>query len=282
MAIEAQDRRMARASYARRSERVFLRIPIEIVGKDSQGKDFRERNFTLVINRHGARISAHRPLFPGQRIEITNLQSGLACPFRVIEEAGKTLGEGPEWGVECLEPSVEIWGITFPGRVGSPPATEHVDALVECSVCSSRELVQLTIEEYHTLATTEVVRRCCEKCGQRTPWRFGPAEADAEIVPGLSAGQGDRRRARRRTVRLPVRIRLQDGRTSVARTENLSRTGVCFVSEVAMEPGQVIRLTLGYWPGAPQPEEALAKIVWRRPMEGSNRFAYGVHLETGE
>jgi hypothetical protein len=282
VAIEQQERRLERASYGRRSERVFLRIPIEIAGKDSKGRDFRAKSFTVVINRHGARVSAGPSLlFVGQRIAITNLQNGASCPFRVVGQVGRSLGEGPEWGVESLDPSVEIWGITFPSRLESPLEKERVDALLECGGCSSRELAKLTIEEYHTLASTEILRRRCEKCGQPTPWRFGSAEADTEVIPESGAAAAERRRARRHTVRLPVRVRLADGRTSVARTENLSRTGVCFVSDVPMEPGQLIQLTVGYWSGGHQ-EEATAKIVWRRPMEGSSRFVYGVQLLAGD
>ncbi len=271
------ERQTITASYGRRSERVFLRIPIEISGRDRQGKEFRERNFTLVINRHGARISANQVLFADQRITITNLQNGASCPFRVVGAVGRSLGEGPEWGVECLEPNVEIWGISFPNREATPSEQEHVDALLACATCSTRELAKLTIEEYRLLSSAEALSRRCWKCGRATSWRFGAAEADTEIIP--SAAGKERRRARRHTVRLPVRIRLEDGRIAVARTENLSRTGVCFVSEVAMEPGQLMGLTLGYWSGGRQ-EEVTARIVWRRPMEGSHRYVYGVHLET--
>jgi hypothetical protein len=280
VSVEAQthERRLAAVHEGRRSERVFLRIPIEIVGKDAEGKEFREKTFTVVINRHGARISAQRSLFADQQITITNLHNGASCPFRVVGQAGRSLGEGAEWGVECLEPSVEIWGISFPGPAASPSEAERVDALLECSECQSRELAKLSVEEYHTLASSEVIHRRCWKCNQTTAWRFGAAEADTEAIPGSANGGAERRRARRHTVRLPVRVRLENGQTTTARTENLSRTGVCFVSEVAMEPGQLIQLTLGYGSGGHQ-EEVTAKVVWRRRIEGTNRLAYGVQLE---
>jgi len=49
----------------RRSERTLLRIPIQVGGKDTGGKPFRETTYTLVINRHGARIRSANGVLPG-------------------------------------------------------------------------------------------------------------------------------------------------------------------------------------------------------------------------
>src|SRR5260370_41994678 len=84
----------------RRSERVLLRIPIDIEGKDAAGKAFKEVTTTLVINRGGARISLKHTLKADDRITITNLQTPISCPFRVVRQTGQTHGEGAERGVE--------------------------------------------------------------------------------------------------------------------------------------------------------------------------------------
>jgi len=102
------------AERRRRTERVLLQIPIEVKGTDAAGRPFKEKTHTLVINRHGARIALKTSVLPEARLIITNRQSAMTCPFRVVGRTGKSLGEGPEWGVECLEPGVNFWGIFFP------------------------------------------------------------------------------------------------------------------------------------------------------------------------
>jgi len=106
-----------------------------------------------------------------------------------------------------------------------------------------------------------------------------PWEANAALE-GQPPGEGgeEKRRAKRLAVKLPVRIRLPNGREEVARTENLSRMGVCFVSDLEMQPDDLIHLTIGYVLGGKE-GEVMARVVWRRAIEETNRFVYGVHLE---
>jgi hypothetical protein len=273
----------------RRSERVLLRIPIEVKGTGADGKPFTEKTFTLVVNGDGARISLKAKLRRDDRLTITNLQTKISCPFRVVERTSDLLGEGPpEWGVECLEPEVNFWGIAFPKKAAGPVKQEWIDALLECSRCQFRELAQLALEQYRALVSQSSLTRDCAKCGVETEWGFGFVEAGPEeAIPTQpapsaeppSSGEGaERRRAKRVTVKLPVRIRLEDGREEIARTENLSKTGVCFASDIVMREGDVVQLTVGYTPGGN--EAAIpARVVWRRGIEGSNRALYGVHLE---
>jgi hypothetical protein len=272
----------------RRTERVLLRIPIEVKGTAADGEPFNEKTFTLVVNRDGARIGLKTLLRPNDRLSITNLQNRVCCPFRVVERATDTLGDGlPEFGVECLEPDVNVWGINFPRKMAAPAKEEMVDALLECSRCKVRELAQLTLEQYRGLISQSSVDRDCGKCAARTNWVFGfveaePDEAAAAAPDPASSSEGggiERRRAKRVTVKLPVRLRLDDGRDEVARTENLSKTGVCFASDLDLKRGDALKVTVGYAAGA-NAAEIKARVVWRRPMEGTTAHAlYGVRLE---
>jgi hypothetical protein len=124
----------------RRTERVLLKIAIELSGKGADGQPFREQTFTLVINRHGAKISSKSPLQPGSEIIITNLERGVACPFRVIRRLIDDEGGSSEWGVECLDPESNFWGIVFPNAEKITPERGVVHALLECPACHSREL----------------------------------------------------------------------------------------------------------------------------------------------
>jgi hypothetical protein len=273
----------------RNTERVLLRIPIEVKGKDPAGKTFKEVTATLVINRDGARINLKQSVKPDDRIMITNLLSRTSSPFRVVDQAGQSLGEGPEWGVECLEANLDFWGIAFPDKGGTksaaPAQPEIVDALIECSVCHFRELAQLKMAQFRLLSERSSMTRNCIQCSAPTEWRFGSVDGNAvKVVPvagpggeKASSGGAERRRAKRMTVKLPVRIRLINGREEVTRTENLSRTGVCFICQESMTVGQVINLTVGYEPGKNE-SEISAQVVWCQPLGETSRTVYGVHL----
>jgi hypothetical protein len=271
----------------RRTERVLLRIPIEISGEDSDGKAFQEKTFTLIINRHGARVALRAHVRPGTLVTVKNLLSSLSARFRIVGPSGRSLGEGPEWGVECLQHGLDFWGISFPEIGGTSPEPELVDSLLECSRCRSQELAQLTLQQYRA-ANQASVRRECAKCGVPTDWRFASQEgqrgmgAPARPAAGAPAPEAeqarDRRRAKRLTVKLPVRIRLQDGSEEVTKTENLSKTGVCFASGLSMRPGDRILVTVGYSPGGSE-REIGAVVRWRKELEEAGRALYGVHLE---
>ncbi len=271
----------------RRSERVLLRIPIEVEGAGADEQPFKEKTFTLVINRHGARVSLKHALRPGDRLTIRNLQTKMACPFRVVGRTSDSLGEGPEWGVECLEPEVNFWGIDFPSKASAPPVQEMIDALLECSKCGFRELAQLTLDQYRTLIDQSSLRRHCTECDALTEWSFGFVEAEPEPPPAQQAPSpqpspsgenAERRVTKRLTVKLPVRVRLEDGREEITRTENLSKAGVCFVSGLALKEGDTLQLTVGYAPGSHE-AEVRARVVWRKELEGMNRALYGVRLK---
>ncbi len=275
-------------STGRRTERVLLRIPIEVQGNQADGRPFKEKTHSLVINRNGARISMKNSPRPDDRVTITNLQTQTACPFRVVRQIPTSLGEGPEWGVECLEPEVNFWGIYFPTKGTSAAERELIDALLECSGCRFRELAQLTQEQYRALVNQVTLKRDCAECGAATDWTVSFGEAEAEEVvapqpvqappPPTPAAVKERRREKRPMVKMPVRIRLENGSVEVTRTENISKAGTCVISGLEMKEGARLRITIGYAPGSYE-VEVPARVVWRRSIAETKKFYYGVQLK---
>lgn len=274
----------------RRTERVFIRIPVEVKGNDCDGKPFSEKTATVVVNGHGARINLKAVLRPQDEVTVTNAQNSMTCPFRVVERATKPLGTGAEWGIECLEPDKNFWGIMFPEKIikrsPTPEVSESADALIECSVCHTREFAHLTLEQYRKLASSSRLERPCPRCGTTAVWRFGLVEAEAETLPQVSPGEprvksaAEKRRDKRVAIKLPVKIRLQNGREEISRTEdiNISRTGVCFSSKLDLHVGQRIYLAVGH-SKAGRASEVEARVAWRRQWESAQSALYGVHLE---
>jgi len=276
----------SRPEALRRSERAFLRIPIQVEGIGENGQPFSERTNTLIINRHGARISLKATVRPEDRVKVTNLQNSMSCEFRMVERVAQVLGEGPEWGIECLQTETRIWGISFPEKViersPTPSVNESVDALLECSVCRADEFAQLTLDDYRQLASRMQLERSCPQCGQPTAWRFGVVEAVEEDWGSprrekVTAG-AEKRRAKRLAIKLPVKIRLPEGAEELARTEDISKTGVCFSSSLDLQEGERIHVSVGYSEGSAV-AEIEARVVWRREVEAGKTRLYGVRLE---
>jgi hypothetical protein len=273
----------------RRTERVLIQVPIEVKGKDANGRPFREASRTIVINRHGARIGLRTLVRPDSQLTVTNLQNQLTCPFRVVSRVQKTIGMEPEWGVECLNPQLDFWGILFPEKSHARAPEETVDVLLECTVCHGRELAQLSLEEYRSLVTQSLLRRECAKCVDSTEWRLCFMEEGEEGEIGAPARKEktrvrpsgvERRRAKRLTAKLPLRIRTDEGAEETTRTENLSKTGVCFYSRRQMMTGDRVRLSVGE-PAEGSGRELRARIVWGRAVGDDEQFLYGAEVDEG-
>ena len=122
----------------RSSERVLLRIPIRVEGKDASGDAFEEITQTLVVNQSGGLIVLSHVLQARALIRITNIRSQISCFFEVVMQAASSLSGKPEWGVKCLEPEVEIWGVRFPPRTEEPTCDGGGPAFVISYRCLKR------------------------------------------------------------------------------------------------------------------------------------------------
>jgi len=286
MAVVADQLRMQER---RRSQRIPLRIPVLVEGRTVDGKPLEERTYTLEINRHGARIVLLSNPQPGGRIAVTNLQTKTKCSFQVVNRPGKPLDKekGADWGVECLDPRSDFWGISFPEKEETGREPEGIDVLLECTQCYARASSKVTEEQYRTAVSQSSVRRECTKCATLTEWRVVRTSADPGIAgvprpfptpPAAPApARHEQRREKRLPMQMPVRIRLED----IGETENLSPSGLCFRSGLNMKVGERVGLTVGYTPGGNE-TEITARIAWRKEVPGSQRILYGVKVEPAQ
>ena len=276
---------------ARRSERALLSIPIRIEGKDAFGKTFDETTYTQIVNRCGGQLVVTHALKADELIIVTNLRNNVSCPFRVVSRATKSLSGAPEWGVECLEPEAEIWGVRFPSRTGEPQVADLIHALLECQACHSREMAALNLQQYRRLLAKSSLPRPCLKCGDTKDWKFGFVEAELEDIPrsvadvttfGSTPQDGaEKRRDKRLVVKVPLGVRLADGLEETATTENISKSGLCFASDLGIKVGDRVFVSVG--PEAPEEQRNIpARVMWRRPAKDKGRAFYGVKLEGRE
>ena len=151
--------------------------------------------------------------------------------------------------------------------------------LLECRTCGARELAQLDMDQYRRLSASSVLNRPCKQCSGETDWEFGFAEVKAKQpskVSPSSPGSQDRRATKRFVAMLPLQLRNAEGKKTETRTENLSKLGLCFVSDAPMEDSDLIYLTVG--PAEKGKKEICFRIAWRRPISGSKSCLYGVRL----
>jgi hypothetical protein len=196
----------------------------------------------------------------------------------------------PEWGVKSLQPDVEIWGVYFPTRAEEPRQVDIIYVLLECQECLGREMAALTVPQYQRLLTQSFLPRPCRKCRATRDCRLGFVEvAVDEVSPSLPAAGAfsltareapDRRRDKRLMVKLPLGIRLADGREETSTTENLSKSGFSFACSLEMQKGELVQVRIGL-DSPREVRDVPARILWRRLSGEQGRSFYGAKLEGG-
>jgi len=101
------------APNARRSPRVAIDMPVEVVGRSVNGKGFRQETRTTAVNAHGA----HLILATATEIELSiilkNKKTSAEVECRVVYQKRMEGGKA-ELGIEFVDPQPRFWGIAFP------------------------------------------------------------------------------------------------------------------------------------------------------------------------
>ncbi len=269
----------------RRTDRVSMPIRIQVVGSDPLGFSFVEQTVTVVVGRYGARIILKHSLTADQEITVRNLETGAETDMRVIGQVEAT-PEGYHYGVELLNPEVNIWGIGF------PPLSESEDAVVkvlmECVRCHGRKLVYLNQFETEVFEAQRAITFPCLTCKDRTFWKRPPAEApgapaEAPKVKGrqppsprpVLAPWQEKRKNKRLALRLSACIRSGEHGDDVVTTLNVSKGGFGFKSAKRYALGMRVEVCVPYSPG-PGNIFSAARIASARPLPNEGVFSYGV------
>jgi hypothetical protein len=267
----------------RRSERLLLSVPIRVEGVDQDGGKFFEDTRTIIINREGARIYLKRAILAGTTLVVTTQVGRRTAKFRVVGPTQPKTGEGGEWGIECLSGNANLWGIEFPpvDRKGG-----MCMALIECKRCHTTKLSRLSLIEHEVLGTSGLLVKDCEPCGRSTSWGYnelpmaiqGAPFPDAEALAQPGADAPHQRVNNRVALQLPIRVRNYYGTEEVARSENVSRSGLCFVSDKTYEVGEILLITCPY-EKAGDNIEVRGRVARRRELQGTGRKVYGICYE---
>jgi hypothetical protein len=115
----------AAPSNRRRSQRLFLQIPVVVEWQLANKSECSERAQTVVVNAHGALVELGVSLDTGQRVLLRNLRSNesIASVVKLV-----TPGESGKLNValEFVDPNPSFWHISFPPEDWS---VRHPDAV---------------------------------------------------------------------------------------------------------------------------------------------------------
>jgi hypothetical protein len=101
------------ASNLRRSERVVLRVPVQLSARMPDGKRICIEAYSLVVNAHGGLLDVGMEMLAGQSVLLSNLKMERVATAKVVRV--KRSGEGRfSVAVEFEFPAPRFWPVSFP------------------------------------------------------------------------------------------------------------------------------------------------------------------------
>jgi hypothetical protein len=267
----------------RSSERLMLSIPVRVWGYRSTSGEFTEDTRTSLVNRSGARIALQHRIAANDTLHLINLENHREADFRVVAPIAGSGQDIQEWGLECLEPGRDIWGIEF-----GPPLSGQTGALIRCQGCHKEVFSSLTTPEAEALKSTGVVERQCSNCNRLTDWVHSEVTRQAKELPSAAAvtppprpqvavNPEDQRQDRRVGMKQPILVRGPHGQEEVSKTENVSQGGLALSLAMELNVGDAVRVLYPYSPGG-QNTEQKAEIRRRANYAFAGRRLYGMRL----
>lgn len=97
----------------RRSQRVFVQIPVVVRGNGPDNQAVEEKTQTLVVNAHGGLVMLAANVRDGQTFMLTNATTQDNQECRVVFLGPRHAGR-MQVGVEFTRPAPNFWHIAFP------------------------------------------------------------------------------------------------------------------------------------------------------------------------
>lgn len=251
----------------RRSDRVYIRIPLSILGTDQGGHDFDGRAVTEMVSRFGASIVTDLTLSPEQEVILIPADKK-RIRARVIGQTGIS-PDGHVYGIAFLNMTIDFWGIHFPPIAEAIPA----DIYVECCSCGAAEVVRLHELEFEVFRANDRLKRLCSYCGEPTIWRLakGAPRPRTPLDEVAAAKAQAQRMYSRIRVNMKACIAKPGSAEDIVNTINMSRGGVLVRSERVYPTESWVRLAVPYTPAAAN-IFVPARIVWHGEVEGAHQY----------
>ena len=225
-----QSRADTQGSAGRRSTRLAIPISVAISGKDAGGKTFKENTRTIVINKHGAKISSAHQLTLGTELSVENRALGVSAKTNVVWLGDKkSPKDAGEIGVQLREAG-NIWGVEFPPedwQEGAPtgPGGQRLDPPAAVAPPQSKAQSEIPLSARN------------DKLG-------GPAEIEtreAEAASGSATSKPATTSARKETS--PQRAVEKGGELSAEVTLPSTQTGAATEKEAAAFEARLAKIS---------------------------------------
>jgi len=237
----------------RRSDRISLSLPIEVLGIGADGQPFDEETRTVLVTRHGGSIILARELEPEAEITVRYHKTHRAARSRVVERSGP-FHNGTHYGVEFLDPEMNLWGIHFPTPSEVETAVGRV--LLECESCHAQEVACLDGLSLELFQANRQISRACQCSTAMTVWgevstgimtESGDL-AGLEIATRVASTAKSRIQGLGETWKVHACIRNGDSREDLVLTGSPTREGVRFFSEHRYGEGEKIEIAIPHQP----------------------------------
>jgi hypothetical protein len=234
----------------RRSERVFLILPIRISGVGEQGRDFFVEGRTVDVSQHGATVVVDRELFVGQSIKVQRIGHAKEGMARVVSHKASQ-SEGHLFGIAFTDERANLWDIVFPNVAELEKPV--LRTLLRCISCGQLEVSYLNEFESMLFLTHHSVARLCGQCGGWTTWTrpYGSAlVGSGDVAESGAQDSGGRNQHHRSYERLRTEtvgcIRNSASGNEVVRVSNLARGGLSFHSASFYSEGDRVEIAIPY------------------------------------
>lgn len=275
-----------KAQQERQSERISIAMPIQVFGTEITGQDFMEMTQTQVLCREGAAIISTHRLAPMQQITVRNLATGAEAHARIIGEMSSR-PDSRVYGIALLDPEFKLWNVNFPWAADSEHARS--ERWLECNVCEGRELASLTALECDVFQANRHLTRLCKWCGEATVWNLASHEASgdrrklSEPPPKLAAhntpAPGKSRASRKHArVKMKMTACVREpgfGIDDVVQVDNVSRSGLSFLSPNAYRPGALLEVAAPFMKGS-ENVFSLARVQRVQLLPDKQLTLYGI------
>jgi len=255
----------------RRSDRLFVQVPVYVSGRRPWVNSFEEQTSTVMLNRHGASVALNRELLPHEIVYVRNLRNGLEGKFKVVGETQNPFGNGREWGLEALAPRDDFWGIDF----STSAKGTHPKLLLQCVTCRKSHLMKVSWQDYNRLLEAGNISSYCGACAETTLWLPALPEKPETGVPKTL--EANHRSQLRLNLVMLVQIRNRLNGVQTVQTVDASRSGLGFTTRRKYQLGERVYLTLPFDAAWEAPAEAKGRTV--RELRSPTARVYGLHFD---
>src|SRR5579862_1019748 len=263
---------------ARQSDRVTVRMPVEVSWFASDGMGMKVIAETLLVSRNGGVLRLAEKLTSGQEVTLRRQHEGdlwKTVRARVMAEIDHE-PEGYLYAVHLQNVKADFWDIDFPAPQKAEEALARL--LMECSFCQRREVVYLSELQLKSFEARKCVAQICKVCDAPSIWVEAQAESADPNAFGSRTSEEDRVLPRRNRTRVKARvlacIRRRGFQEEVAVCEDLSKGGIAFRSRNQYPEGTRVEVAVPFTPGSSAIFVPI-RIVFSQAIPSAGLFRHG-------